>query len=108
MSKKPFDAGDEEQVQRQKDMQNLMGDEAATRFLSLLDQYNFRAFLWDLLARTNAMHTPFKEDPHSHAFETGRNSVGREYLNEVLTSRPEAFKIMQREAVGRDLKGPNK
>ena len=99
--KKPFDAGDEAQVEEREIAADLTRKKEAAELEALLSARSGRAFVWRILERCRIYHSAPIDARDMMRFEGGRD-VGIWLLTECLTASPNVYTLMRREAVARE------
>ena len=101
---KPYDSGDEAQVQKRKSKADRRATAEQRDLRKLLDTYEGRHWLWKIISEAGTHSCSFVGGyPDVTAFNEGARKFGTIILNEVLTCEPNAYMVMRMEAEKRDL-----
>jgi len=100
---KPFDSGDQLQVQtraaRLKDRQ----DQDDEDFKAMMAIPNFRAFVWRLLSRAHVFQTSADvSNPYNTFFREGERNGGLQLMADVMRLCPQHYQTMAAESAKRD------
>ena len=90
--------GNKKQVKKKKSAVKMQRDQEIEEFYQILNTYGGRAFIWRLLEQCG-VYIAASPDLTMMARGEGKRDVGLWALNEVFTSKPEAYIIMRKEAV---------
>ena len=92
------DVGDVKQVKKKKSAVKLKRDQEIEEFYQILNTYGGRAFIWRLIEQCG-VYNAASPDLTMMTRGEGSRDIGLWVLNEVFTSKPEAYTIMRKEAV---------
>lgn len=69
-----------------------------TQLKEVLETYDGRAVIWQILCDTGLYRSSFSNDALSMAFNEGQRNIGLLLIDRIMLVSPEAYKLMQEEA----------
>lgn len=94
-------ASDPQQVEQGKRTERMAQKDQDARWGRLLDSYDGRAVLWEVMGWSQPYRTTFVADPYRTAFNEGERNMSLRVLQRVSTLAPKAYQMMQQEATDR-------
>ncbi len=101
-----LDVGDEGKVAERDSEINLRKLREKERLAAVLNSYEGREFVWNLLSWCELFHSAPLDQGEIVRFE-GKRDVGLFVLDKCFTSAPDAYNLMQQEARARDSEEKN-
>jgi hypothetical protein len=101
---KPYDAGDEEQVSKQKTTHRSKAETDDEYLRVVISTYEGRALVWRILALAGVFRSSFTGDVHTY-YNEGKRGIGLEIIEILNTVDPQALVLMQDENIMRENNG---
>lgn len=97
MSDKPFNAGDETQVQERGKKEKFGRDREMDDLRSILASRSGRRFIWRFLVASELFAVSEVMNASIYALE-GKRKLGKVLFNDVMEAAPEAYLLMMKES----------
>lgn len=95
------DAGDEEQVAQRQKKRKTQHEIAILEMRDVLDTQAGRNILWRILSECGIFRSEFTNDIAIAANASAKRALGLWLISEMIAAKPDAFMILQREALAR-------
>lgn len=93
-----YDPSSRGDVDARRNRLRLLRRRSEAAFRRLMEDRDFRAFVWGLLERTHVFETSFDRCPHVMAFREGERNAGLVLLDRVNRLCPGRYRTMAAEA----------
>ena len=93
-----YDPASHRDVDARKNRLRLLRRQSEAAFRRLMEDRDFRAFVWGQLERTHVFETSFDRCPHVMAFREGERNAGLVLLDRVNRLCPGRYRTMVAEA----------
>ena len=91
-------ASDTRQIRAARKAAKALEAERATVIFTLMSSSAGRSYVHDWLVRSHVFQTSFSNDPYRTAFAEGERNAGLRLLTDVMSSAPDQYISMMREA----------